>query len=125
MKLYESSEDYLETILVLGTKIGKVHAIDIARDMGFSKPSVSVAVHKLADNGYINIADDGVITLTEKGNEIATKVYDRHVTLSKALMFLGVSEEQALIDACKIEHDLSEESFKSIKKAVNKYEQTN
>lgn len=125
MKLYESSEDYLETILVLGTKIGKVHAIDIARDMGFSKPSVSVAVHKLADNGYINIADDGVITLTEKGNEIATKVYDRHVTISKALMSLGVSEEQALIDACKIEHDLSEESFKSIKKAVNKYEQTN
>lgn len=125
MKLYESSEDYLETILVLGTKIGKVHAIDIARDMGFSKPSVSVAVHKLADNGYINIADDGVITLTEKGNEIATKVYDRHVTLSKALMSLGVSEEQALIDACKIEHDLSEESFQSIKKAVNKYEQTN
>lgn len=125
MKLYESSEDYLETILVLGTKIGKVHAIDIARDMGFSKPSVSVAVHKLADNGYINIADDGVITLTEKGNEIATKVYDRHVTLSKALMSLGVSEEQALIDACKIEHDLSEESFESIKKAVNKYEQTN
>lgn len=125
MKLYESSEDYLETILVLGTKIGKVHAIDIARDMGFSKPSVSVAVHKLADNGYINIADDGVITLTEKGNEIATKVYDRHVTLSKALMSLGVSEEQALIDACKIEHDLSEESFQNIKKAVNKYEQTN
>ena len=125
MKLYESSEDYLETILVLGTKIGKVHAIDIARDMGFSKPSVSVAVHKLADNGYINIADDGVITLTEKGNEIATKVYDRHVTISKALMSLGVSEEQALIDACKIEHDLSEESFESIKKAVNKYEQTN
>lgn len=125
MKLYESSEDYLETILVLGTKIGKVHAIDIARDMGFSKPSVSVAVHKLADNGYINIADDGVITLTEKGNEIATKVYDRHVTISKALMSLGVSEEQALEDACKIEHDLSEESFESIKKAVNKYEQTN
>ena len=125
MKLYESSEDYLETILVLGTKIGKVHAIDIARDMGFSKPSVSVAVHKLADNGYIDIADDGVITLTEKGNEIATKVYDRHVTISKALMSLGVSEEQALEDACKIEHDLSEESFESIKKAVNKYEQTN
>ena len=125
MKLYESSEDYLETILVLGTKIGKVHAIDIARDMGFSKPSVSVAVHKLADNGYINIADDGVITLTEKGNEIATKVYDRHVTISKALMSLGVSEEQALEDACKIEHDLSEESFESIKKAVNNYEQTN
>lgn len=125
MKLYESSEDYLETILVLGTKIGKVHAIDIARDMGFSKPSVSVAVHKLADNGYINIADDGVITLTKKGNEIATKVYDRHVTISKALMSLGVSEEQALIDACKIEHDLSEESFQSVKKAVNKYEQTN
>ena len=125
MKLYESSEDYLETILVLGTKIGKVHAIDIARDMGFSKPSVSVAVHKLADNGYINIADDGVITLTEKGNEIATKVYDRHVTISKALMSLGVSEEQALEDACKIEHDLSEESFENIKKAVNKYEQTN
>ena len=125
MNIYESAEDYLERILILQERNENVRSIDLAHDMGFSKPSVSVAVHKLADNGYIDIADDGVITLTEKGNEIATKVYDRHVTISKALMSLGVSEEQALEDACKIEHDLSEESFESIKKAVNKYEQTN
>ena len=120
MKLYESSEDYLETILILSKKNEHVRAIDIVRDMGFSKPSVSVAMHKLADNGYIQIAKDGDITLTEAGLEVAEKIYERHVTLSKALIMLGVNEEQALIDACKIEHDLSEESFQKIKEAVNK-----
>lgn len=120
MKLYESSEDYLETILVLRQRIGRVRAIDIAKEMGFSKPSVSVAMHKLADNGYILIADDGEITLTKSGEKVAANIYDRHLTLSKALIMIGVSEGQALIDACKVEHDISEETFSKIKEIVNK-----
>ena len=120
MKLYESSEDYLEKILILSEKIGRVHSIDIAREMSFSKPSVSVAMHKLADNGYVFIEDDGEIKLTDIGMEIAKNVYDRHVTIAKALTLLGVSEEQALIDACKIEHDISEETFSILKEVVNK-----
>ena len=120
MKLYESSEDYLETILILSEKNASVHAIDIARDMGFTKPSVSVAIHKLADNGYIKIAKDGEIALTELGRKVAENIYDRHVTISKILMKIGVSEEQALEDACKIEHDISDETFKRIKEVVNK-----
>ena len=120
MKLYESAEDYLEKILMLQEKIGQVHAIDIAREMGFSKPSVSVAVHKLEDNGYIVIGDDGVISFTNLGKEVATKVYERHVTISKVLMMIGVSKEQAMIDACKVEHDLSEETFSKLKEALSK-----
>ena len=120
MKLYESAEDYLETILVLGKKNPSVHAIDIAREMNFSKPSVSIAMHKLEDNGYIKITDDGSILLTNKGRKIAEAVYERHVILSQALMKIGVSEEQALIDACKVEHDISIETFEAIKKALGK-----
>ena len=84
MKLYESSEDYLETVLILKERNGNVHAIDIAREMGFSKPSVSIAIHKLEDNGYLTITEDGNILLTESGSEIANKIYDRHLTISKA-----------------------------------------
>ena len=94
MKLYESSEDYLETVLILKERNGNVHAIDIAREMGFSKPSVSIAIHKLEDNGYLTITEDGNILLTESGAEIANKIYDRHLTISKALTMLGVNEEQ-------------------------------
>ena len=118
MKLYESAEDYLERILILSNQLGTVHAIDIARDMSFSKPSVSVAMHKLEDNGYIKIADDGAITLTEKGLKVAQDVYERHLVLTKALMAIGVSEEQAKIDACKVEHDISKETFDAIKKKM-------
>ena len=88
MKLYESSEDYLETVLILKERNGNVHAIDIAREMGFSKPSVSIAIHKLEDNGYLTITEDGNILLTESGAEIANKIYDRHLTISKALTML-------------------------------------
>lgn len=120
MKLYESAEDYLERILILSKKLDSVHSIDIARDMGFSKPSVSVAVHKLEDNGYISIKEDGSLLLTPKGRKIAESVYDRHLTITKALMSIGVSEEQAMIDACKVEHDISAETFEALKKAVKK-----
>ncbi len=123
MKLYESSEDYLETILILKERSGNVHAIDIAREMGFSKPSVSIAIHKLEDNGYLTITEDGNILLTESGSEIANKIYDRHLTISKALTMLGVNEEQSLVDACKIEHDISEETFAKLKEFVKKHEQ--
>lgn len=123
MKLYESSEDYLETVLILQERNGNVHAIDIAREMGFSKPSVSIAIHKLEDNGYLTITEDGNILLTESGSEIANKIYDRHLTISKALTMLGVNEEQALVDACKVEHDISEETFGKLKEFVKKHEQ--
>ena len=116
MELYESSEDYLEKILMLEKKNGSVRAIDIAKDMNFSKPSVSVAMHKLEDNNYITIAKNGEISLTPLGREIAEKVYERHVVLTKVLVSLGIPEEIAAEDACKIEHDLSEESFEAIKR---------
>ena len=119
MKLYESAEDYLERILILSNQLGKVRAIDIAKDMSFSKPSVSVAMHKLEDNGYIKIEADGSLVLTEKGRQVAESVYERHLVLTKALVALGVSEEQAKIDACKVEHDISEETFSAIKKHVD------
>lgn len=118
MKLYESAEDYLERILILSKDLESVHSIDIARDMNFSKPSVSVAMHKLQDSGYIHFQEDGTIVLTAEGRAIAEKVYDRHLTITKALVKLGVSEEQAKIDACKIEHDISEETFQALKKAI-------
>lgn len=116
MKLYESSEDYLETILVLSEKNGFVRAIDVAKDLGFTKASVSIAMKKLRENGYITIEEKGHILLTPLGKEIAIKTYDRHVTLTNAFISLGINKEQAEEDACKIEHDISEETFQAIKK---------
>lgn len=115
MKVLESGEDYLETILVLEEKLGKVRSIDIVNDMGFSKPSVSVAMHKLLENGYISIDKNGYITLTTSGREVASKIYERHIILTNFLMSLGVDEETAKKDACKIEHDISETTFLAIK----------
>ena len=120
MKLHESSEDYLERILMLESANGKVKSIDIALDMNFSKPSVSIAMKKLKENDYITIDKKGYIHLTESGEKIAKAIYERHVLLTKALMYLGVDEETAKQDACKIEHDLSEESFQCIKKHITK-----
>lgn len=120
MKIYKSSEDYLETILVLSTKKEIVRAIDIVEDMNFSKPSVSIAMKKLRENGYIVVDDNGHITLTKEGYKIASKVLEKHQILTKALIMLGVDEEQAKEDACKIEHDLSEKTFTAIKEYVNK-----
>ena len=118
MNIYESSEDYLESILILKNKNGKVRSIDIVSDLHFSKPSVSVAMKKLRENGYINVDEKGYITLTDKGYEIAAKTYDRHVTLTKFFVSLGVSEEIALKDACRVEHDLSDETFEALKKQI-------
>ena len=115
MKLYESAEDYLETILILTQRNGVVHAVDVARELGFTKASVSVAMHKLENSGYIAIKVNGEIFLTEDGYRIATSVYERHVILTDILVSIGVSKEQAEIDACKIEHDISKETFDAIK----------
>jgi len=118
MKLYESAEDYLERILILKEKKGYVHAIDIAEDMQFSKASVSVAMKKLRENGLITVEKDGKIFLTKEGYRVASKTYEKHRIISHALMAMGVSEKQALTDACKIEHDLSDESFNAIKNYI-------
>lgn len=119
MQVLESSEDYLENILILSEKLPKVREIDIVNYMGFSKPSVSIAMKKLRDNGYIEIKN-GSLLLTEKGKAIAEKIYERHRILTKAITLLGVDEEIAAKDACKIEHDISEETFQAIKESVMK-----
>ena len=114
MNIYESGEDYLEQILMLLETKGHARAIDIAIGLNVSKPSVSVAVKKLRENGYITMSSDGMISLTDKGYAIARRIYDRHQALTKYLIQLGVPEEIAREDACKVEHDLSEESFAAI-----------
>ena len=118
MKLYESSEDYLESILVLTNKNGSVRSIDVVNDLHFSKPSVSVAMKKLRENGYIEIDDKGLIKLTKSGYEVASKTYERHLLLTKLFISLGVDQETARKDACRVEHDLSDETFAALKKAM-------
>ena len=115
MKIQESAENYLETILVLQRRNGNVRSIDIATELDYSKPSVSVAMKNLRENGYIEVNSDGEITLLEKGREIAEKMYERHQVIAKALIALGVEESVAYEDSCKIEHDISIESFEKIK----------
>ena len=117
MQIRESAEMYLETILVLSQK-GNVRSIDIAREMNFSRPSVSVTVHNLEAEHYIKIEDNGNIVLEAKGREIAERIYERHTVLTEILKNLGVSEETASNDACKMEHVISEETFNCIKKHV-------
>jgi len=116
MKRLESREDYLERILQISQRKDCVHAIDIARDMNFSKPSVSVAMNKLQEGGFIEINPKGEITLTTSGREIAEKTLEKHVILTKMLISLGVDEETAKEDACKMEHDISDKSWEMIKK---------
>ena len=122
MQIRESAEDYLECILMLHQSIGLVRAVDIANLMNFSKPSVSIALKKLRQNGYVTIDDGGYISLTDSGREIAERVFERHRLISKLLMALGVDEEVAKEDACRIEHDLSVESFEAIKEYCRKQE---
>lgn len=118
MKIRQSAEDYFETIYLLKQKNGSVRSIDIAHEMNFSKPTVSVAMKKFRENGFITVDENGMIELTEKGLNIARNTYDKHKTISKGLMLLGVNEAVALEDACRIEHCLSDESFLAIKKIV-------
>ena len=118
MNIYESAENYLEAILSLHERHGLVRSIDIANELHFSKPSVSVAMKNLRQKNLITVADNGDIRLTEDGHKIADKVYERHQLISSWLMMLGVQEKTALHDACRIEHIISEESFQALKKAV-------
>lgn len=111
MVIHESAEDYLESILILQEQCGQVRSIDIVNKLGFSKPSVSIAMKKLRESGYINMASDGRITLNDSGLEIASRIYERHKTITRLFELLGVSPDQAAADACKVEHDLSEETF--------------
>lgn len=122
MKIQQSAENYLETILMLTQKNGSVRSIDIANELGFSKPSVSVAMKNLRENGYIDVMGDGNIILLEPGKEIAEKLYTRHTVLTRCFTLLGISESTAQQDACKIEHILSEESFEAIKRHLEKAE---
>ena len=115
MNIHESAEDYLEAILKLRENCGMVRSIDIVHELGFSKPSVSVAMKNLRENGYIRMDDDGYITLLPPGEEIAQRIYGRHKLLTQIFVQLGVSKETASADACKVEHDLSEETFEKIK----------
>ena len=115
MEIRESAEMYLETIFVL-SKNGKVRSIDIAKTMGFSRPSVSVTIHNLEKEKYVNIESDGSITLAPKGQEIAQRIYERHTVITSMLEQLGVDKETAAADACKIEHDISDITFSCLKK---------
>ncbi len=118
MKTHESAENYLETILILSQRNGNVRSIDIANEMDFSKPSVSVAMKNLRNQGHILVDDGGYITLTESGRAIAETIYERHTLISQWLIALGVSEKTAMEDACRIEHVISAESFAAIKAHV-------
>lgn len=115
MKMQESGENYLEAILILKQEKGAVRSIDIAHKMDFSKPSISRAVGLLREGGYITVDKEGLIELTEDGSEVAKRIYERHTVLTQFLIALGVSPETAAQDACKIEHDVSQESFEKLK----------
>ena len=114
MNIHESAEDYLEAIYMLSMEKGFVRSIDVANSLGYSKPSVSVAMKQLEENGYISRDEDRMLHLEEKGLAIARRIYERHETIAAVLMSLGVDKEVAYKDACKIEHDISDESFACI-----------
>lgn len=121
MKIHESAENYLETILMLSKKQSYVRSIDIANELNFSKPSVSVAMKNLRTSGHILVDDAGHITLTESGMQIAESIFERHRVLSQMLIRLGVDEGIATEDACRIEHVISKESFEALKTYIEQY----
>lgn len=120
MSLYESGEMYLESILILTREKSDVRAIDLCEYMSYSKPSVSRALSNLKKSGHVSVDENGHISLTNDGIAVAEKIYERHNILSTVLQMIGVSEETASEDACKIEHDISDESFEAIKRLVTK-----
>ena len=115
-KSEESVEDYLEAILILSKQKPQVRSIDVANELGYSKPSVSVAMKNLRQKGYVKVSEEGYLSLTGEGQKLASTVYERHSVISGWLIRLGVSPEIAVEDACRMEHDISEESFAAIKK---------
>lgn len=125
MEIHKSSEDYLETMLILKEKLGYIRSIDVAEHLGVTKPSVSYATKRLRENGYITMDKDGLITLTDTGLPIAQNMYTRHKQLTQFLLALGVSEETAREDACKIEHDISNETFEALCRHVQQFQTSN
>ena len=121
LEIHESSENYLETILILSNSGDPIRSIDIVNELDFTKPSVSVAMKKLRANGYIQIDPDGYITLTASGRQIAEAMYDRHLLISDWLILLGVEKNTAVSDACKMEHGMSEQSFLALKKHIESW----
>ena len=119
MQIHQSAEDYLETILMLTQRMGRVRSIDVVNELGYTKASVSIAMKKLRENGYIAVDGEGNLTLLEPGREIAERIYSRHRLLTHFFVQLGVEEDIAAEDACKIEHDVSAESFEAIKRHIN------
>ena len=124
MEIHKSSEDYLETMLMLKERLGYIRSIDVAEHLGVTKPSVSYATKRLRENGYITMDKDGLIELTESGLKIAESMYTRHKILTEFLIILGVSEETAMEDACKLEHDISEETFEALCRHAEKIRST-
>lgn len=118
MKMKESGEMYLETIYILLQKSQAVRSLDVAEYMNFSKPSISRAVGLLKREGYVSVDENGYLSLTDRGTELAARIYDRHIVLTKMLVLLGVDETIASQDACKMEHDISDESFEAIKNHI-------
>ena len=114
MEIHESAEDYLETILILEERIPHVRSIDIVNEMGYSKPSISIAMKKLRENGYINMDSSGYITLCPKGQEIAERIYSRHKLLSKVLLAVGVDKDKAAQEACRIEHVIDDDTYEKL-----------
>lgn len=121
MIIHESAEDYLETILVLYERNGQVRSIDIVNEMNYSKPSISIAMKKLRENGYIRMDVNGLITLTEAGRNIAERIYSRHKLLTKVLIAIGIDEKKAADEACKIEHDIDDETYEKIRAFYESY----
>ena len=116
MEVHEAAEMYLETILVLKNRLGLVRSIDVANEMGYSKPTISIAMKKFRQEGLVTVDESGFINLTEAGRDIAERIYERHQVLTHILVSLGVSQDHAEEDACKIEHDIRDETFAALKK---------
>lgn len=116
MQILKSSEDYLEAMLMMQERHGYIRSIDIAAELGVTKPSVSYATKRLRENGYITMDREGLITLTDKGMEIAARIYERHKLLTRFLERIGVSSQTARQDACKLEHDISDETFEAMRR---------
>ena len=121
MAITEAVENYLETILILSKQQPDIHAIDICSYMGYSRPTVSIILKKMKDDGLVNVDGDNHITLTDSGRQVAESTYERHTVISELLMMLGVQKDTALADACKIEHDISPETFEALKQHYNRF----
>ena len=125
MRIQESAENYLETIYILKRRNGAVRSIDIVNELDFAKPSVSVAMKNLRENGYVEMDANGYLSLTPKGNQIAETMYERHTLLTDWLIFLGVEPQTAAEDACRVEHVISAQSFQAIKKHIQLNKESN